>query len=98
YREEVERQVETLAREAGFTARTREDRVRDEAPARPRQLSLAWGGRLPNRGRARRRGSGGGDGAGYDSDENSIWAAAATASASATGTRPSRSMRGRNFS
>ena len=31
-----------LAREAGFTARSREARVRDEAPARPRQLSLVW--------------------------------------------------------
>lgn len=42
YRESVEQQVERLAREAGFTARSREERVRDEAPARPRQLSLVW--------------------------------------------------------
>jgi DNA repair photolyase len=42
YRDEVERRVERLAREAGFTARSREERVRDEAPARPRQLSLTW--------------------------------------------------------
>jgi DNA repair photolyase len=42
YREEVERQVEALARAVGFTARSRTERVRDEAPARPRQLSLAW--------------------------------------------------------
>ena len=41
-REDVERRVETLAREVGFTARSREARVRDEAPARPRQLSLVW--------------------------------------------------------
>src|SRR5262249_7964808 len=38
YREEVERRVEALARRAGFTARSRAERVRDEAPARPRQL------------------------------------------------------------
>jgi len=38
----IERRVEALAREAGFTARSREARVRDEAPARPRQLSLVW--------------------------------------------------------
>lgn len=38
----IERLVEGLAREAGFTARSREARVRDEAPARPRQLSLVW--------------------------------------------------------
>ena len=42
YREAVERRMDRLAREAGFTARSREERVRDEAPARPRQLSLAW--------------------------------------------------------
>ncbi len=42
YREAVERMVERLAREAGFRARSREERVKDEAPARPRQLSLAW--------------------------------------------------------
>lgn len=42
YREAVERRVQSLAREAGFTARSREERVRAEAPARPRQLSLVW--------------------------------------------------------
>jgi DNA repair photolyase len=42
YREAVERLVERLAREAGFTARSREERVRDEAPPRSRQLSLSW--------------------------------------------------------
>ena len=42
YREAVERRVERLAREAGFTARSREERVRDEAPARSRQLPLVW--------------------------------------------------------
>jgi DNA repair photolyase len=41
-REDVERRVQTIARAVGFTARTREARVRDEAPARPRQLSLEW--------------------------------------------------------
>lgn len=41
-REAVERRVDTLAREAGLSARSREARVRDEAPARPRQLCLAW--------------------------------------------------------
>jgi DNA repair photolyase len=42
YRDAVERRVESLAREVGFTARSRDERVRDEAPARPRQLSLVW--------------------------------------------------------
>jgi DNA repair photolyase len=42
YREAVERLVERLAREAGFEARSREERVQDEAPPRSRQLSLAW--------------------------------------------------------
>jgi DNA repair photolyase len=42
YREAVERMIERLARDAGFTARSREERVRDEAPPRPRQLSLVW--------------------------------------------------------
>jgi DNA repair photolyase len=42
YREDVERRVERLAREAGFSARSREERIKDEAPARPRQLSLLW--------------------------------------------------------
>jgi DNA repair photolyase len=41
-RDSIERRVAALAREAGFTARSREARVRDEAPARPRQLSLVW--------------------------------------------------------
>jgi hypothetical protein len=41
-RDGVERLVAAFAREAGFTARSREARVRDEAPARPRQLSLVW--------------------------------------------------------
>ncbi|HSL50234.1 MAG TPA: radical SAM protein [Candidatus Deferrimicrobiaceae bacterium] len=42
YREEIERRVTRLAAEVGFPARTREERVRAEAPARPRQLSLVW--------------------------------------------------------
>ena len=42
YREAVERLVDRLAREAGFKARSREERVQDEAPPRSRQLSLAW--------------------------------------------------------
>ena len=42
YREGVERLVARLAREAGFTSRSREERVRDEAPPRLRQLSLVW--------------------------------------------------------
>ena len=42
YRLAVERRVERLAREAGFKARSREERMRDEAPARSRQLSLVW--------------------------------------------------------
>jgi DNA repair photolyase len=42
YREGVQRLVERLAREAGFKARSREERVRDEAPPRSRQLSIAW--------------------------------------------------------
>jgi len=42
YREAIEERVERLARKVGFTARSREERVRDEAPARPRQLSLVW--------------------------------------------------------
>jgi DNA repair photolyase len=41
-RDGIERLVAAVAREAGFTARSREARVRDEAPARPRQLSLVW--------------------------------------------------------
>jgi DNA repair photolyase len=42
YRESVDRRVDGLARAAGFPARTRDDRVRDEAPPRSRQLSLVW--------------------------------------------------------
>ncbi|HSB40782.1 MAG TPA: radical SAM protein [Methylomirabilota bacterium] len=42
YRERLERRVAQLAAEAGFPARTRDERVRAEAPARPRQLSLVW--------------------------------------------------------
>lgn len=42
YREEIERRVGRLAAEAGFPSRTRDERVRAEAPARPRQLSLEW--------------------------------------------------------
>jgi DNA repair photolyase len=42
YREAIEHRVAALAREAGFQARSREERVRDEAPARPRQMSLVW--------------------------------------------------------
>ncbi len=42
YREAVEQRVEQLARAAGFHARSRDERVRDEAPPRPRQLSLVW--------------------------------------------------------
>ncbi len=42
YREAVERLVDRLAREVGFKARSREERVRDEAPPRSQQLSLAW--------------------------------------------------------
>jgi DNA repair photolyase len=42
YREAIERRVQALAREVGFPARSRDERVRDEAPPRPRQLSLVW--------------------------------------------------------
>jgi DNA repair photolyase len=42
YRREVERRVTRLAAEVGFPARTREERVRAEGPARPRQLALDW--------------------------------------------------------
>jgi DNA repair photolyase len=41
-RDEIDRRVQTLAREVGFAARTREARVRDESPPRPRQLALLW--------------------------------------------------------
>ena len=42
YREGIERLVERLARESGLAGLAREDRIRREAPARPRQLELAW--------------------------------------------------------
>lgn len=42
YREAVERRVEEIARQTGFDARSRDERVRDEATPRPRQLSLQW--------------------------------------------------------
>ncbi len=42
YRDAVERRVEGLARAAGFQARSRDERIRDEAPPRSRQLSLVW--------------------------------------------------------
>lgn len=42
YREDVERRVRKLAAGVGFPSRSREERVRDEAPARSRQLSLLW--------------------------------------------------------
>jgi DNA repair photolyase len=41
-RQAIERLVARLAREAGFAARSRAARVQDEAPARPRQISLVW--------------------------------------------------------
>jgi len=42
YRQEIERRVSRLAAEVGFPSRTREERVRAEAPARPRQLVIEW--------------------------------------------------------
>jgi DNA repair photolyase len=42
YRDEIEARVTRLAGQVGFPSRTREARVRSEAPARPRQLSLVW--------------------------------------------------------
>ncbi len=42
YRQEIERRVSRLAAEVGFPARTRQERVRAEAPARPRQLAIEW--------------------------------------------------------
>jgi DNA repair photolyase len=42
YREEIDRRVTRLAAQVGFPSRTREERVRSEGPARPRQLSLEW--------------------------------------------------------
>ena len=41
-RAEIDRLVATQALRAGFAARNREARIRDEAPPRPRQLSLVW--------------------------------------------------------
>jgi len=42
YKESLDQRMDGLARAAGFPARTRDDRVRDEAPPRSRQLSLVW--------------------------------------------------------
>ena len=42
YRETIEQRVEAIARKAGFPARSREERVKDEGPSRSRQLSLVW--------------------------------------------------------
>ena len=42
YRRDIERRVRRMAAEVGFPARTREERVRAEAPARPRQLAIEW--------------------------------------------------------
>jgi DNA repair photolyase len=42
YRDEIELRVARLSAEVGFASRTREERVRNEAPARPRQLALTW--------------------------------------------------------
>jgi DNA repair photolyase len=42
YRQEIERRVSRLAAQVGFPSRTREERVRAEAPARPRQLAIEW--------------------------------------------------------
>jgi DNA repair photolyase len=42
YREAIEQRVGALAREVGFPARSRDERVKDEAPPRSRQLSLVW--------------------------------------------------------
>jgi DNA repair photolyase len=42
YREAIEQRVEALARAVGFPARSRDERIRDEAPPRTRQLSLVW--------------------------------------------------------
>lgn len=42
YRQEIDRRVARLSAEVGFPSRTREERVRAEAPARPRQLALSW--------------------------------------------------------
>lgn len=42
YRQSIEQLVDRIAREQGLPGRTREERIRQEAPARPRQLSLVW--------------------------------------------------------
>jgi DNA repair photolyase len=42
YRERVEAAAERAALEAGFPARSREERITAERPARPRQLLLEW--------------------------------------------------------
>jgi hypothetical protein len=42
YREAVDRLMGRLAREAGLGGVEREERVRQEGPKGPRQLSLAW--------------------------------------------------------
>ena len=42
YREAIDRLMERLARAAGLAGREREERVRQEGPKGPRQLSLAW--------------------------------------------------------
>ncbi|HEU4439747.1 MAG TPA: radical SAM protein [Methylomirabilota bacterium] len=42
YREAIERRIARLSAEVGFPSRTREERVRAEAPPRPRQLALEW--------------------------------------------------------
>jgi len=42
YREAIEQRVEGIAREVGFPVRSREERVRAEAPPRSPQLSLVW--------------------------------------------------------
>ena len=42
YREEIDRRIARLSARVGFPSRTREERVRAESPARPRQLALSW--------------------------------------------------------
>ena len=42
YRERLEALVNRLAKEEGIQGRTRAERIRQEAPARPRQLALEW--------------------------------------------------------
>jgi hypothetical protein len=41
-RASIEDLVARLCREVGFAARSREARVREESPARPKQISLVW--------------------------------------------------------